>query len=90
MEVPKRSKRQLFAVKKSLSPGDQVGLSGVYRVVHAEHRPDHFVIVLSGDILPPCRLCGGKVTFHIEQTIDYAPHDWDLAGPLFNSKAASE
>lgn len=90
MDVGKRSKRQLFAVKKSLSPGDQVALSGVYRVVHAEHRHDHFVIVLAGDVLPACRVCAGKVTFHIEQTLDYAPHDWDLAGPLSNSKAASE
>ncbi len=88
--MTKASKRQLFAVKNTLAPGEQVPLSGVYRVVHAEHRADHMVVALSGDILPPCRVCGGKVSFHLEQALDYAPHDWDLAGPLSNSKAASE
>jgi hypothetical protein len=77
-------------VKKTLSPGEQVTVSGVYRVVHAHHRSDHLVIALSGDTLPPCRTCAGQVTFHLEKSMDYAPHDWDLAGPLFNKKAASE
>jgi hypothetical protein len=88
--VSKQSKRQLFEVKTALSPGETVSLSGVYRVVHTEHRPDHFVVVVSRDVLPACRICGGNVTFHLERSVDYAPHDWDLAGPLMNSKAASE
>ena len=87
---PKHSAvRHLYAVKP-LPPGETVAVSGVYRVVHAQHRPDHEVLALNGDILPGCRVCGGEVRFYLEKTIEYASHDWDLAGPLLNSRVASE
>jgi hypothetical protein len=79
----------LFVVE-SLSPGETISVSGVYRVVHSEHRADHDVLALKGDVLPDCRVCKNLVRFHLEHSIDYAPHDWDLAGPLINFKAASK
>jgi hypothetical protein len=82
-------KRRLFEVK-ALAPGETVAVSGVYRVVHVNHRGDHEVVAISGDILPECRVCRGEVRFYVERTIDYAPHDWDLAGPISLSKASSE
>ena len=75
---------------KALAPGEIVAVSGVYRVVHVDHRADHEVVAIAGDILPGCRVCAGEVRFYVEKTIDYAPHDWDLAGPLSLSKASSE
>lgn len=87
---PKRTAvTPLYAVKP-LPPGETVATSGVYRVVHADHRPDHEVLALQGDVLPGCRVCGGEVRFYLEKVIDYASHDWDLAGPIMNSRAASE
>lgn len=85
----KNPKGRMFEVK-ALSPGETVALTGVYRVVHAEHRPDHQVVAITGDILPPCRVCKAEVRFYLERSIHYATHDWDLAGPLGISKAASE
>jgi hypothetical protein len=67
-----------------------VAQSGVYRVVHAGHRADHEVLAVNGDVLPGCRICGGEVRFYLERMIGYATQDWDLAGPLINSRAASE
>lgn len=84
-------KRRLFEVK-TFCPGDTVAQSGVYRVMHERHRVDHRVIVLAGDVLPPCCCCKGRVRFRLEEPINYATHDWDLTGPLFitQKKAASE
>lgn len=76
---------------KGLAPGETVARSGVYRVVHAEHRADHEVLAINGDILPACRNCRGEVRFYLEKPIDYATHDWDLAGPVISiSRAASD
>lgn len=85
----KVSKRRLFDVK-GLSPGETVAISGVYRVVHVHHRDDHEVVAISGDVLPACRVCKGEVRFYVERPIEYASHDWDLAGPISISRASSE
>jgi hypothetical protein len=74
-------KRRLFEVK-ALAPGETAAVSGVYRVVHVEHRADHEVVAITGDLLPACRVCKGGVRFYLERSIDYASHDWDLAGPI--------
>lgn len=79
-------KRKLFQVK-GLCPGDTVSQSGVYRVSHHEHRADHLVIALQGDVLPACRVCQRGVRFHLEQEVGHVTSDWDLAGPLLQSKA---
>lgn len=74
-------KRRLFEAK-ALSPGETAAVTGVYRVVHVEHRADHEVIAISGDMLPACRACKGAVRFYLQRSIDYVTHDWDLAGPV--------
>jgi hypothetical protein len=75
---------------KGLPPGETIARSGVYRVVHAQHRVDHEVIAINGDVLPACRVCKGEVRFYLERTMDYVTHDWDLTGPIWASKAVSE
>lgn len=63
-------------------PGEQAKFTGVYRAVHLGHRPDHDIIVLAGELFPPCRTCGAKVGFELVTRIEHATHDWDFAGPL--------
>lgn len=82
-------KRRLFDVK-GFAPGETVAVTGVYRVVHAEHRADHEVVAINGDILPSCRVCTSKVRFYMERPVEYAAHDWDLAGPIILNNAASD
>jgi hypothetical protein len=60
-----------------------VPISGVYTVVHVEHRLDHEVIAIRGDEFPPCRVCRVNVTFYATQPIAHMTHDFDLAGPTW-------
>ncbi|HEY2498453.1 MAG TPA: hypothetical protein VGK24_15440 [Candidatus Angelobacter sp.] len=46
-------------------PADVCAASGVYRVVHKEHRAAHTAIVKKGDPFPPCKICGNAVRFHL-------------------------
>ncbi len=82
-------KRRSFDVR-GFAPGETVAVTGVYRVVHAQHRADHEVVAINGDILPTCRVCQSKVRFYVERAMNYAAHDWDLAGPIAINKAASK
>lgn len=68
-------------LKRSFSPGDVAPVSGTFRVVHSSHRADHRVLVIKGDEFPACRRCGREVTFELVENTNYAPHDWDFAGP---------
>ena len=46
-----------------LSAGTAAPRSGLYRVYHYAHRMPHTVIILEGDLLPPCNQCGPRVQF---------------------------
>jgi len=49
------------------APGEQAPVSGVYVVVHAEHRADHEATLLEGELFPSCLKCGDKVRFRVAQ-----------------------
>ena len=69
---------------KALSAGSQVPESGVYRVVHSEHREPHFVTAIKGEVFPPCRKCRNLVRYSLALASEYVVYDWDLSGPLFD------
>ena len=39
--------------------------SGIYRVVHRQHRAPHEVTLLGGDLFPRCAKCGEDVEFEL-------------------------
>jgi hypothetical protein len=45
--------------------GQTIPTSGIYNVVHAGHRIDHEVTLLSGEACPRCAKCGSAVTFEL-------------------------
>src|SRR5205807_3656405 len=45
--------------------GEAVATSGIYRVVHYQHRLAHEVTLLQGGIFPPCMRCGTQVLFEL-------------------------
>ncbi len=47
------------------STGQTVPESGIYRVVHAEHRLPHEVTLLRGEEFPRCCKCSGSVSFEV-------------------------
>ena len=66
---------------REFAPGEAVPESGIYRVTHQEHREDHPVQALKGEIFPSCRKCRQQVRFRLWMEADHMTHDWDLAGP---------
>ncbi len=65
---------------RTLRPGDTVSASGIYRVIHLQHRVPHDVLAIHGEELPPCRTCAGEVRFALVQPLSTVTDDWDLAG----------
>ena len=63
-----------------LRSGDRAPSSGVYRVIHVQHRKSHRVIMIRGDDLPPCRFCKDQVAFELVEPAEYIAHDLDFAG----------
>ena len=46
-----------------LCPGRKVRRDSVFRVRHARHRKSHLAVVLEGQELPPCAVCGTEVRY---------------------------
>jgi len=66
---------------RAYKPGQLVPISGLYTVVHQNHRAEHEVLAIRGDEFPACRTCKDEVRFHVAQIVTYITHDFDLAAP---------
>jgi hypothetical protein len=67
-------------------PGQLVPISGLYAVVHQNHRAEHEVVAIRGDEFPGCRVCKSEVRFYAAKVIPYITHDFDLAGPRLQAR----
>jgi hypothetical protein len=66
-----------FFVQSKASPGLQTSMallhksseaipvSGIYRVIHAQHRLPHEVTLIAGQVFPPCGQCHEEVRFEL-------------------------
>ncbi|MFL6387241.1 MAG: hypothetical protein ACJ71U_07110 [Terriglobales bacterium] len=52
-----------------LVAGAICGHSGIYQVIHREHRMAHKVLVRAGDQFPPCNQCGDAVRFRLVKLV---------------------
>jgi hypothetical protein len=59
-------------------PGDCVPQSGVYRVVHNQHRDDHEATLLDGGQFPRCTHCGDAVKFFLQKAAARIQRDSDF------------
>lgn len=50
---------------KQFRCGEKISESGIYRVVHGEHRLPHEVTLLSGQLFPKCMKCEDLVYFEL-------------------------
>jgi hypothetical protein len=50
--------------------GEKVGRTGVYRIVHKNHRPAHYSILQEGEVFPACHVCGYAVRFEFAQRVN--------------------
>jgi hypothetical protein len=44
---------------------DRIPVSGIYRVIHAQHRLPHEVTLIAGQTFPPCAQCHEEVRFEM-------------------------
>lgn len=73
--------------------GGTVPLSGIYRVIHAEHELPGEVTLRRGQQFPPCAVCSAPVTFELLREIreplagfDVILYELPVVGP--NAKAS--
>jgi hypothetical protein len=66
---------------RAFKPGQTVSISGLYAVVHQDHRAQHEVLAIRGDEFPGCRVCKDEVRFYLSHVVPHITHDFDLAGP---------
>jgi hypothetical protein len=57
--------QQVSLNRKTFKTGQIVPQSGIYGVVHLEHRLPHEVTLLCADTFPPCSKCGVNVKFKL-------------------------
>lgn len=51
--------------QKFFTTGQQISVSGIYRVRHSEHRIPNEVTLLRGQEFPRCARCGDRVLFEL-------------------------
>jgi hypothetical protein len=66
---------------QAYKPGQVAPTSGIYTVIHQEHRPPHEVLAIRGEEFPSCRGCKDQVRFEVASPIPHMMHDFDLTGP---------
>ena len=59
-------------------PGDVVPESGVYTVVHDQHRQRHTATIFQGDRFPQCARCGKSVRFLLARSAALISEDVDF------------
>jgi len=62
--------------------GEAVMQSGIYEAVHeGAHRDPHDVVMIEGDLFPPCDTCSHRVRFRLVRTAPYIFTDEDFEKP---------
>ncbi len=70
---------------RAYKSGQMVPISGIYTVIHVDHRGPHEALAIRGDVFPACRICKTQVRFQIARVVPHVTHDFDLAGPTFKA-----
>jgi hypothetical protein len=65
--------------EQGYKPSERVSTSGVYRVVHNGHRPEHEATLLEDEIFPTCAACGDKVRFQLSHKAASIRQDKDFS-----------
>jgi hypothetical protein len=56
--------------RKHFKPGQQVPVSGVYRIHHKSHRLMHEATLLEKELFPRCRECAENVRFELAHAVN--------------------
>ena len=58
--------------------GQRVPQTGLYRVIHYQHRLPHNAVMTEDDLFPQCNKCGLRVAFTLSQTANSLSDDEDF------------
>ena len=64
--------------KGTYRPGQQAPQTGLFRVVHYQHRLPHNAVMRKGDRFPLCNKCGDRVAFSLSETVHSLNADEDF------------
>ncbi len=62
-------------------PGEAVPESGVYTVIHDQHRSNHVATIFKGGFFPSCAQCGSLVRFALVRPATPISEDSDFQQP---------
>jgi len=65
---------------QDFKPGQKVPSSGVYRVLHKDHRDEHDATLREGELFPTCTVCANGVRFRLVQSANLIDADRDFVG----------
>lgn len=65
---------------QEFKPGEMVPSSGVYRVLHKDHRDEHDATLREGEQFPSCTVCDEDVRFRLVQSAKLIDRDVDFVG----------
>ncbi len=63
--------------------GEKISESGVYKVIHQQHRLPHEVTLLKGETFPRCAKCGDRVEFELVHAAPYQRSGTNFQVQLF-------
>ncbi len=66
--------------KQDFKPGEKAPASGVYLVIHKDHRAEHDVTLFQDEKFPPCARCGESVRFRLAGMAVPIKEDNDFTG----------
>lgn len=67
-------------MSQEFKPGEKVPSSGVYRVLHKDHREHHDATLREGEQFPTCTVCEREVRFKLIQSAKLIDRDRDFVG----------
>jgi hypothetical protein len=67
-----------MAVENRYSAGQWAPQTGIYRVIHYQHRLPHKVVMREGQRFPACNTCGKRVSFRLSSTAEPLISDRDF------------
>jgi hypothetical protein len=56
-------------MSKTYKSSEIIPASGIYRVIHAQHRLPHEVTLIDGQTFPPCAKCRDEVRFELVRNL---------------------
>jgi len=65
--------------EQTFKSGQVVSESGVYTVMHENHRPNHLATAFKGELFPACTHCGRAVRFVLAHPAALISEDSDFS-----------